>query len=129
MKHLILFSAFIFLLASSCTKVQRMSRRIDGDWKAVKLFGEDPSAQGEEWIFRFEKDKKGKGTGTITVTTEFGTETYKTRYTMKRTDRMYLTVGDEPGSQTNIAWDFEEFTKEKARMKDVYNDETILEKR
>jgi hypothetical protein len=128
MKHLILFSAFLLLVATACSKPQRMSRRIDGSWKATKMFGTEVDSAGQQWTFEFKKAKKGKGTGTLTIDDGSETIVHKTRYTMKRDDRMNLTVGDQWGAQTNIAWDISELGDNTFRAIDVYGDESVLVK-
>lgn len=56
------FIALIALLSVSCSKEQRINRKIDGEWK-LKMYNGGGVSDGLIETYTFSKDKKGKGIG------------------------------------------------------------------
>ncbi|ASS49450.1 MAG: hypothetical protein A3D31_02980 [Candidatus Fluviicola riflensis] len=116
---LAIFLTLFFVTA--CSKDQRISRKIDGDWKATVFMGSnlDPD---EEIRFTFNKDRNGEGTGTMVYTDWGMDEVYGVKYFIKND---YLTMIVD---QDAVVFTINDITRKKITLTDNYGDATILEK-
>ena len=111
----------IILLVTACSKDQRISRKIDGDWKAIVFMGSNPDPD-EEIKFTFNKDSEGEGTGTMVYSDWGSTDVYGVKYFIKND---YLTMVVD---QDAVVFTINEITRKKITLTDSYGDATILEK-
>jgi hypothetical protein len=66
--NLALTFGFAALLMVSCSKEQRQSKKLDGNWEINTINGQDPGDDYKETV-EFSASKKGIGSGTITYDT------------------------------------------------------------
>jgi hypothetical protein len=139
MKKTILFSFLVlFVVMLSCSKDQRLSRKLDGEWLMTTYYDE-PVVAPERGILTLIKGKRGTGEGSFSYTQPVNvggtieTQTYtdKITYTI-RDDRMTISpVGSLFSTSYGFlqdAFTIQEATKTRLVLVDSNNEICVFEK-
>lgn len=93
MKKVLLSIFVIAVFAVSCSKENKLNRRLDGEWNVTTLGG-TALPSGSSMTFKFEKDKKGKGSYTSVFSDGTTTETTTGTYDLEEDTKIYTTDSD-----------------------------------
>lgn len=88
MKKVILAVFAVVVMVASCSKENKLNRRLDGEWN-VTSYGGTAMPSGYTAVLKFEKDKKGKGKFTFTQTGPTGAVTSNGTYDLEKDDKIY----------------------------------------
>jgi hypothetical protein len=113
----------VAVLISSCSKEDRINRKLDGEWKVTSISGESFNP-GEAIYITFEKDGK-EGKGSIQYVEETKNETNSFTYTLSD-DQLTIIVSDGTDVDTEVLT-INTYESKKIEMTDSDNDKLILE--
>lgn len=93
--------AVMLLGLSSCSKSERISRTLNGKWKAT-MYEDQSIPEGTTLIYQFSRGKKGKGTGISSYVYSGFTVTTPFSYEIADEKMKYTTVDNNGVSTTAI---------------------------
>lgn len=124
-KLLFVFVAVAFILAS-CSKENKLNRRLDGDWNVVS-YGTETIPSGSSIVLSFSKDKKGLGTYVVTMNFDGDISTETGKYELEKDEKITMT-SNESGSTPDV-FTITEYSKTDLKLKDSDNEELVLKKK
>lgn len=105
---------------ASCSKSNKLNKRLDGTWEVTKLDGESME-DDFKMEFTFDKESGGKGNleikSTITFMGQTMSETTKGTYTLEKDEKITIKTDDDEDdmtakileySKTDMKWEVEE---------------------
>lgn len=111
----------LLLLLASCSKEQRINRKLDGEWVATTYFGTAPSSH-EEYFFHLSKDTKDTGDGFLRISEGSSKTTLGISYYMVDDDITMIIDSDA------YSFTIKSYSRRKIELVDTYGLVTILEK-
>lgn len=120
------FLAVIALIFVACSKEQRQSRKMDGDWSLTTYNGSGLES-GESETLSFSKDKKGEGTGSYTYT--YDGESYTFKFDYKIIDENLTISTTEDGFTYSEIMSIKDLSKKELTLQDSDGDISVYEKK
>jgi hypothetical protein len=116
--------ALIAVLFSSCSKEQRLNRKLDGTWSVTSIDGNAMSS-GESITMTFSKDKKGRGDFVMNFTDPiFGNSTEQGDYKLTTDEQLSFFYTDGAVDVVRIT----DYSKEDLTFLTESDDTYILKK-
>ncbi|MBU2018111.1 MAG: lipocalin family protein [Bacteroidetes bacterium] len=109
------FLAVVALLFVACSKEQRQSRKMDGDWQLETYDGQAP-ASGESESISFSKEKNGAGEGTFTSTNDG--QSYSQKFTYQIVDDKITIAINEDGFSYGVILTIKELKRKDLTLVD-----------